>query len=82
MKTTITATVTYVLQDRTDPDDANRQQYRDPDKRFEVMDSDNFLEGFVASEEEAVELVRSVVEEALGLSGGIALGAVEVAKSG
>jgi hypothetical protein len=78
MKKTITATVTYTLQDRTDPDDANRAEHRNPEKPFEVMDSDGFRETFAASVEEAEEAIAEAVGEALGLSCGVALGTVDI----
>lgn len=77
MKMTITASVTYVVQDRTDPDDENRK-HRHPSRPFELMDSDNFTSCFVNTVEEAEEQVRKELEEALGLSGGIALGNVDI----
>jgi len=78
MKKVIKATVTFVVQDRTDPDDSNRAEHRNPEKPFEVMDSDGFREDFAMSIEEAEEQVRAAVEEALGLSAGVALGHVEI----
>ena len=78
MKKVITVSVTYVVQDRTDPDDADRKQYRNPERALEVMDSDNFRSCFVSTVEEAVSEVRKEVEDALGLSGGVVLGAAEI----
>lgn len=78
MRKTITASVTYVIQDRTDPDDQNRQDHRDPNKPWELMDSDNFRDAFVDSVEEAEQRVRYLLEDALGLSGGVALGVVDI----
>lgn len=79
MKTiTITASVTFVVQDRTDADDENRVLHRNPTKPYELMDSDGFRQDFVSSVDEAEEQVRVTIEDALGLSGGIALGHVSI----
>ena len=78
MNKLITVSVTFVVQDRTDEDDANRQQYRNPEMPFELMDSDNFRESFYNTVEDAAEAAGRVVEDALGLSGGVGLGAVVV----
>jgi len=81
MKKVITASVTYVIQDRTDPNDEVRQLFRTPGKPFELLDSDNIRYGFVDSVEEAEENVREFIVDALGLSGGVALGVVNVVTS-
>jgi len=77
MKKTITASVTFVVQDRTDADDENRK-HRNPDKPFELMDPDGYRESFVNTVEEAERLVQQLIENELGLSGGVALGSVQI----
>lgn len=71
----VKATVNYVVT-QISPQDCER--YAKPAGTFEVLDPDNFREAFVDSEEEGVELVRATLEEALGLSGGVALGNVSL----
>lgn len=78
MKMVITASVVFVVQDRTDPDDDNRRLHRDPSKLLELMDSDGFRQCFVSTIEEAEESVRQTVEDGLGLSGGVMLGHVSI----
>lgn len=77
MKKLITASITFVVQDRTDADDENRQ-HRDPGKPFELMDSDNFRDSFADSIDEASLRVREIIENELGLSGGIELRSVDI----
>ncbi len=74
---TLTATIKFTVQDRTDADDENRQ-HRSPEKKFELMDSDNFREAFVESVDEAKIIVHDAIVDAFGLSGGIALGSVDI----
>ncbi len=46
--------------------------------RIEVLDADNFRHAFYETEEEAVADIKDTVEDAMGLSGGVALGTVQV----
>ena len=77
MRNVITASVIFVVQDRTDDDDENRM-HRSPSKPLEVMDSDGFRQCFVNTLEEAEDSVRESMEDMLGLSGGVELGAVAI----
>ena len=77
MKVAITASVTFVVQDRTDPDDENRHR-RNPSMPFELMDPDNYRQDFVNTLEEAELAVQQEVENSLGLSGGVVLGSVHI----
>lgn len=69
MKKLIKATVTYVLQDAT---------MNSGKGKYEILDSDGFREDFVNSEADAELAVREAVEDALGLSSGVALGNVSI----
>jgi len=71
----IKITVTYKMQ-RASEEVCKR--FNRPLGSIELLDSDNFRDSFHATEAEAIVAAQTVVEDALGLSGGIALGAVEV----
>jgi len=71
----INITVTYRMQ-RTSQEVC--EKLGQPLGTIEVLDSDGFRDSFHSTEEEAVARVTEVVEDALGLSGGVALGAVKV----
>jgi len=47
-------------------------------KEFELLDSDGFRDSFQDSLGEAEQRVRELVEDALSLSGGVALGSVKI----
>jgi hypothetical protein len=72
MKKLIKATVTYTFQ----PTPADVQPPGGGRKEFELLDSDGFRDSFHDDLESATARVTENVEDALGLSGGVALGAV------
>lgn len=68
MKKKITASVTFIVQDNE----------LENGKPYELMDPDNFRETFVESVEEAQDYVVNMVEDSLGISGGVVLGHVTI----
>lgn len=66
----VTATVTFIVQ--------NSLSTNPGLSPLEILDSDGFREAYVHTLPEAEAYIRQIVEEALGLSGGIGLGNVTI----
>ncbi len=85
MNKKITASVHFLLRDNSttgeDPGSVagfhmcDQGWHRQP---YEVMDPDNFRHSFVDTQEEAEQDVSELVQDAMGLSGGVALGRVDI----
>ncbi len=72
MRKSITVTLGFIVQRRTDdPDDPNRC-HRSPDKPLEVLDSDGDRYCFAADEADAEQHVRDFVEGAMGVASFVA----------
>lgn len=74
MKKLIKVTVFYTFQETP----ADVQPPGGGRKEFELLDSDGFRDSFHDTLESATARVTENVEDALGLSGGVALGAVAI----